>query len=192
LLLDSDAILLAARLKYGTTFSAQSRLIMLLDNLGKQCTPLLQKLVEARDAFGPFGAGSEERPVPVVMTVKYGTEGDIRRDLAERGSDQEWLDVLELRAFCQETDEDILAYEKVLLHPFRGPSSSKWTAQRWVFDRRTDPESWETWTGYFRKYLKGIPDNFNKIEFEMAVEAAVNAKFLVPAADEQDQAEVAS
>jgi len=192
LLLDSDAILRAARLKYGTTFSVQSRLIMLLDNLGKQCTPLLQKLVEARDAFGPFGAGSEERPVPVVMTVKYGTEGDIRRDLAERGSDQDWLDVLELRAFCQETDEDILAYEKVLLHPFRGPSSSKWTAQRWVFDRRTDPESWETWTGYFRKYLKGIPDNFNKIEFEMAVEAAVNAKFLVPAADEQDQAEVAS
>jgi CHAT domain-containing protein len=192
LLLDSDALLRAARQKYGTTFSAQSRLIVLLDNLGKQCAALLKKIVEERDAFGPFGAGSKERPVPVVMTVKYGTEGDIRRDLAERGSDQEWLDVLELRAFCKETDEDILAYEKVLLHPFRGPSSSKWTAQRWVFDRRTDPQIWEAWTSYFRRWLKGIPANFYEIEFEMAVDAAVNAKFLVPAADEQDQAEVAS
>jgi hypothetical protein len=191
LLLDSDAILQAARVKYGATFSKQSRLIVLLDNLGKQCTPLLHQLVDERDAFGAFGAGSEERPVPVVMTVKYGTENDIRRELAEKGSDQTWLDVLELCAFCEDTEEDILAYEKVLLHPFRGNGSSKWTAQRWVFDRRTDPENWENWTGYFRRYLKGIPANFYETAFEMAVDAAVNAKFLVPAADEQDQAEVA-
>lgn len=191
LLLDSDAILQAARLKYGATFSKQSRLVVLLDNLGRQCTPLLHQLVDERDAFGAFGAGSEERPVPVVMTVKYGTENDIRRELAEKGSDQTWLDVLELCAFCEDTEEDILAYEKVLLHPFRGNGSSQRTAQRWVFDRRTDPENWETWTGYFRRYLKGIPANFYKEAFEMAVDAAVNAHFLVPAADEQDQAEVA-
>ena len=52
LLLDSEAILQAARLKYGATFSTQSRLVVLVDNLGKQCTPLLQKLVNERNAFG--------------------------------------------------------------------------------------------------------------------------------------------
>jgi hypothetical protein len=191
LLLDSDAILRAARQEYGTTFSAHSRLIVLLDNLGKQCAMLLKQLVEEREAIGQYGAGSKERPVPVVMTVKYGTEGDIRRDLMERGSDQDWLDVLELRAFCQETDEDILAYEKVLLHPFRRSSKSESTTQRWVFDR-TNPQIWETWTDFFRRHLQGIPANFNTDTFVMAVDAAAIAKFLVPAADEQDQAEVAS
>jgi hypothetical protein len=192
LLLDSEAILQAARLKYGATFSKQSRLVVLVDNLGKQCTPLLQELVNERNAFGAFGAGSEERPVPVVMTIKYGTESDIRRDLAEKGSDQAWLDVLELRAFCEETEEDILAYEKVLLHPFRQPGVSKSTTQRWVFDRRANTENWENWTSYFRTYLKGIPANFYAAAFDMAVDAAVNAKFLVTASDEQDQAEAAS
>jgi hypothetical protein len=190
--LDSDAILRAARLKYDATFSEQSRLVVLLDNLGKQCTPLLHQLVDQREAFGAFGAGSEDHPVPVVMTVIYGTEGDIRRELAEKGSDQAWLDVLELGAFCEDTEEDILAYEMVLLHPFRGLGSSKRTAQQWVFDRRTDPEKWKTWTGYFRTYLKGIPGNFHETAFDMAVDAAVNANFLVPATDEHDQAEVAS
>jgi len=195
MLLDSDLILRAARQKYRATLSKQSRLVLLLDNLGEECTPLLQELVNEREAFGAFGAGSEDRPVPVVMTVKYGTEHDIRHDLWEKGSDQDWLHVLELRAFSEETEEDILAYEMVLLHPFRGPGPSKWTGQQWVFDRRmdpADPEKWDTWTRFFRTYLKGIPANFYKTAFDMAVDAAVNAKFLVPATDEHDQAEVAS
>ena len=114
------------------------------------------------------------------MTIKYGTESDIRRDLAEKGSDQAWLDVLELRAFCEDTDEDILAYEKVLLHPFRGPSviEDAQPSDGSLTGARI-PKSWENWTSYFRTYLKGIPANFYAAAFDMAVDAAVNAKFLV-------------
>lgn len=183
--IDASALLDEARERYPSVFTEQSRMVLLLDNLGAKSAELLKQLVLGK-VLSSFGVGTSAQPVPTILTVKYSTEDDIRRQLSETGLDQKWLGVLKLQPFDSATEEDLLAYELVLLHPFRSAGSRN-AEQEWVFNRAATPEDWARGTAYFRTYLKGIPANFQQVMFDATVDAGVMASFLLPATDEQDR-----
>jgi CHAT domain len=185
LALDSAALLRAAESRFPGSFGQRSRVVLLLDKLGESSVALLQDLIATNLGLGWHGAGTKEFPIPVVLIVKYGAAGDFRRTLVETGIDEDWLEISELKAFDTSTEEDLLAYEHVLLHPFR--SNDDDLRERWVFDRALPPEKWARCAKWFRDRMKGIPSNFHSENYESAVTGALNAEYLSSAKDQDDR-----
>jgi hypothetical protein len=183
--IDCKRLLSAARQHCGEPFSERSQALLLLDNLDEKCIELLADLIDGNGLDG-FGAGTDGLPIPVIMAVKWESKDDIRRKVAEGRSDQAWLRSIQLEPFNQKTEEDLLAYEYVLLNPFRGTPESM-MAKRWVFNRAASPRDWDKGTEYIRKWIKGKPAMFNLDYFEMVVETLEGTGLLVPADDEQDR-----
>jgi CHAT domain-containing protein len=183
---NAAGLLEAARKKYPDVFTEASRVVVLVDDLGRQSVPLLTALIE-RKLLTNYGFGNGERLVPVipvVLTVRFENEQDIRRRLYE-SNDRSSLGVLHLTPFDANTEEDLLAYERVLLHPFwdRGPDNLK---KRWVFARDLDDDRWKKWTGHLRNLLEGTPARFHDRVYVATLEWGVDGNYLKAASDEDE------
>jgi hypothetical protein len=181
---DAATVLDAARAAHPTLMGAGARLIVLLDNLGQSSLPLLSAMF-GPGGVGPYGMGRKGQPIPLVA-VMLGTGDDIRRQIGDRVVDTaRWIDVHPLRPFSADGEEDLLAYESVLLYPFRGADGSL-ASKPWVFNRALGPDQWDAWTTYLRRNLEGLPGRFGKApEFELVLDAIYTARFLDPVVDEK-------
>lgn len=180
--LDAATVLESARTAHPGSMGANARLVVLLDNLGQTSVPLLKVM------FGPggidrHGIGRKAQPVPLVA-VLLGTGDDIRRDVRDRTVPAaQWIDVHPLEAFSQFGDEDLLAYESVLLYPFRGAEGDI-ARTPWVFNRGLDTEQWDEATAYLRRRWKGLPGSFGGgSDFEGVLDAVRVMRLLAPADD---------
>jgi CHAT domain len=178
---DGDSLCRAAKSKYPAVFGDTSRVVVLVDNVGEACVPLLTKLFNHRHGLNKYGLGaSPNHPVPVVLVLEADQEPDIRHDLAGGGKNEEWLVSRGLKPFDSE-GEDMLAYELVLLNPFRS-SGDELTRKPWIFNR--DPEKWAKSAGYARTFLEGRPQLFNDVIFDKFVRAGVDLDILTQADDD--------
>jgi hypothetical protein len=105
--------------------------------------------------LGPNGLSAAEPLVPVIMafSVSGPAKAEIDRFVKNVEPNRPWLRPLPLTRF--ERNEDLLAFERVLLHPFRTDDD---TARRaWVIN-------WKAKLDYLRKahdvYLGGIPMSY--------------------------------
>jgi len=182
LCLDASIVLAAARRAHPALLRPDARLIVLVDNLGEQSMPLLSAMF-ARTGVGEHGLGRRTQPVPLVA-VMLGTGDDIRRQVRDRTVPAaRWIEVAKLSPFSQTGDEDLLAYESVLLYPFRGADGDH-ARQPWVFNRELDHPMWQRSTQFLRNEFKGLPGMFGKHDsFELILRAIELPGLIVPAND---------
>jgi hypothetical protein len=177
---DSDQLRRAAATKYPQLFASPPKVVLLIDDLGESSVPLLTKLFDRKYGLNQYGLGSTDHPVPVVLVVLTDDRPGIRRDLLTGAKSEDWLVSRELKLFDQQ-GEDMLAYELVLLNPFR--SGGTWqTQQQWIFNR--DPDMQDKNAGHARDSLEGKPAYFNDIRFDKFVQAGVRFEVLAPADDD--------
>ena len=181
---DAATVLSAARQRYPDLLRADARLIVLVDNLGPACVPLLSALF-GEGGVDRHGLGRDRHAVPLVV-VMLGEGDDIRRQVRDRTVPAaRWMEVHKLEPFTQVGDEDLLVYESVLLHPFRGAEGDL-ASRRWVFNRDLDQPDWQRNTGFLRRSLKGLPGKFGKHDsFEQTLDAIQTLNLIVPADDER-------
>ena len=122
---DLDVLVRAARAKHPAIARAKGLPIVMLDAIDKYDKDFLNDLFNERvlgtDGFGPLSrdAGDSDRDVriPTVLTFDLsGPAQEILKSVVEAKGTRKWLNVLPLNRFRPD-GEDLLAYERVLLHP---------------------------------------------------------------------------
>lgn len=181
---DLDRLVADAHQEYDSIRQANGQAIVLLDNVHQYDEDSVRALFS--ELLGPFGLGIPDQPVPVVVSFSLGTPTDhaLEQVLAKGGS-RRWLNQIILKPF-QENGEDMLAYERVLLHPFRRNAVPSVLDKSWVFNESLSKDEIEKCQLMFRSFLKGIPQSFMEDNFCAVAKVAGAYKYLIEA-DDNDQ-----
>jgi hypothetical protein len=171
-----------------------SRALLLLNYVhkyDKAIDPLLHELI------GGFGLGPPDEPVPVIFCYALDTPVDA---LFTGASETIGTRAIELKPFDEADDEDLLAYEQVLLFP---DESEQWAcfytnflrtrypdlhiegkAASFAINHQADQKVKDMWTDAFRLQIKGIPQKMTEEEMYYNAMQAYRANFLVLGDDE--------
>jgi hypothetical protein len=160
---------------------AKSQVLVLLDDVhlyDKALVALLQ------DWLTGFGMGTEEFPIPVIMTFARNTPAEQSLKPFIEGSNPQQVMIRDVTPFRSGEQgavfsEDILAYERVFMNrvlkdlpPLAiNPDASEEVVRRNV--------------GRLRKYIQGIPDNLDKEKMQILGEDGQTENFLIEANDDQ-------
>jgi hypothetical protein len=160
---------------------------VLLDDVDRYGELVGRLLARSNGLLGPLGFGTQEQPVPVVMTCSRSgsTDDATLKAIDEQPQSIGWLRVERLGAF-QTDGEDLLACQAVLLNPFSADLYESVSDVAWAFDDAVAPEIRERWEGRFRKNLKGLPHRFHSDRLYILAEVAQDDGFL-RAADDDDR-----
>jgi hypothetical protein len=176
---DSGELRAAAIARYPKLFTDSSRIVVLIDELGETNVSLLDKLFDHDNGLGPHGLGSARHPVPVVLVVLTDDKPEDIRTLLDTGRKSEpWLVSQPLLDF-NDDGEDMLAYELVMLNPWRSGGDEQ-LRQRWIFNRTpgaVDPAE------HAKIALKGKPAHFVDSNYEWFVVYGVLHNMLIEAND---------
>jgi CHAT domain len=175
---DSAELRRAAIDRYPRLFTEGSRIVVLIDELGVTSDPLLTQLFDHDNGLNHNGLGSNQHPVPVVLVVLTDDKPGIRTDLLTGSKSETWLVSRELLEF-NEDGEDMLAYELVLLNPWRSGGDEQ-LRQRWIFDR-TNGQAGPA--KHARIALKGKPAHFVDHHYELFINYGVLYNVLADAND---------
>jgi hypothetical protein len=186
---DLASLLEAAKAKYTYFGDSAAQVVVLLDDIDEY-GPLTELLLaDPGGIITASGFGKPENPVPVVMTfslgsAKGGSANDRLREIAE-GRTPPWLVAKQLGPF-ERNDEDLLAYETVLLHPFAPNLYEQVSDVPWAFNDEIADEVREEWEEMFRNVMRGIPARFWTDTFYVLAEAASSesVKFTIRADDD--------
>lgn len=179
--LDLEALLEDARDAYELFRGEHTQIVLLLGDVETYATGL-HDLFEGGVLSGN-GVGARARPIPVVMTFSTGHAKDaVLRDVAEERWTRRWLNAMPLRPF-EANGEDLLAYELVLLHPYKNLGDEV-SGKAWAFDDEAPAAVRDKYVGSFRRRLKGLPENLGSDVFYTIVEFAMDERFIVSADDE--------
>jgi hypothetical protein len=166
---------------------AASQAVVLMDDVDLY-GELLAEMIDPYGLFTPWGLGTNNDPIPVVLTWAHGRNG--QQWLSPFVPGQQvlpWLEVAELRPFSADNGEDMMAYQTVALHPFAAATKTEGSVLRtaWAFtpDRHDDVLRVAI-RGNLRNNLQGIPDNFHKPAWEAWLVLAETAGCVAPARDE--------
>lgn len=176
---DAEQLRQAAADTY-SVFNEDSRVVLLIDNLGEASDELLKKLFDRENGLDRNGLGSSARPVPVVLVVLTDDKPGIRRDLRTGRKSESWLVSQQLLAFDQ-GGEDMLAYELVLLHPFHSALDNTQLQHPWIFNRADGRQ--ERNEKHARITLEGKPAYFKEDRFELFVKLGIEHEVLTTADD---------
>jgi hypothetical protein len=117
-----------------------------------------------------------------VLTFSLGgTMDHFLRPIVESG--RSWLDVRELTGFLED-GEDMMAYELVLLNPFKPDLLPGLSDRSWAFNPEAEDELRARWVSRFRRNLGGMPSALTDKVLYALVDAARDADFVVEADDE--------
>jgi hypothetical protein len=176
---DSEKLRSAAMAKYPKLFKEPCQVVLLIDELGETSDPLLTKLFDHDYGLGRNGLGSPRHPVPVVLIALTDDRPGIRTDLLTGSKSETWLVSRELLGFDQ-GGEDMLAYELVLLNPWRSGGNEQ-LRQRWIFNR--EPDAQVNPAEHAQIALQGKPAFFVNDRYEMFVRLGILHKVLTEAND---------
>lgn len=175
---DSAELRRAAMDRYPALFTEASRIVVLIDELGAMSDELLEQLFDHDNGLDNYGLGSALHPVPVVLVVLTDDKPGMRTDLLTGRKSETWLVSRELLEF-NENGEDMLAYELVLLNPWRSGGDEQ-LRQRWIFDR-TNGQAGPA--GHAKIALEGKAAHFVDDHYEFFVSLGVFHKVLAEAND---------
>lgn len=185
--LEADALALEtdARAAHTLVKAADGKTVIVLHDVHRYA----QGASLALELLGATGAGFAQR-VPVVMSCAKLPEGDPQRatfdeELQERLAEGiRWVLRVELRPLEGTTAR--LAYQRVLLHPFR--AAPDYAARPWFLDLRTANR--EALTRALRRLSRGThegcPGHFDDPRFVEWMQEAVEEKDAVRPADDED------
>ncbi|HYT27361.1 MAG TPA: hypothetical protein VEP73_12855, partial [Actinomycetota bacterium] len=169
-----------ARERHPQVARAGGHAVLLLDGVDDNSVDLLGVLHD--EILGDHGLGTRAEPVPVVVAMTSSDQANLLRDLAEGHTDKPWLDLRTLRPFRGD-GEDLLAYQQVMLHPFRKEPAGIADVP-WVFNRTLAPALWDGYVKALRLTLKGWPSAFTGDLFTVLLWAQVGG--FVQRADDWD------
>jgi len=146
-----------------------------LEHWGDACELLCRDLLSAN------GLGSVEAPVPVFATCSFANAGGTFLELASvEAKGLAWLRYEQLKALDER--EDTLAYEWILLHPWRSdePGSLE------VYAPEAEPPEGEPpWEAPFQRHICGIPSRFGNSTF-YAIATTLEEHGVLVAADDDE------
>jgi hypothetical protein len=156
--------------------TVDSRALVLIDQVERYDTALSPLL---HDMLGEFGLGTADEIIRVVLVASLKTAAhQILWPWLEQG--KPWLIQRQLSAF-KEDGEDLLAYQRILLHPPVNPAGGERIIPM-AFDDDADEELKTNFLKLFRKELRGIPVHWKNL---FAIGAYARAgRFLKDADDE--------
>jgi len=190
---DFQALITEARAANVPLVGTDSRALLLLNyvhHYDKAIHPLLHTLI------GEFGLGTPNEPVPVIFCYSLKTPVDA---LFTEASETIGTRGMELKAFSDTEDEDLLAYEQVLLFP---DESEQWPCYYTNFIRtklniaiegkvasfainhHAVPQVKELCTELFRQSIEGIPQKMKEKQMQVNALHAYREGFLVLGDDE--------
>ncbi|HVF89860.1 MAG TPA: CHAT domain-containing protein [Blastocatellia bacterium] len=180
--IDLAALAEDARLKHEVTKRMKGRVLVFLDDVhqyDEAATDLFNSLL------GPFGLGTDDEPVPVILTFSKGTAADhYLTPMLEKRSSKPWLNLKQLEPL-NSNGEDLIACGQVLMHPFRremrpGISDTPWAVND-AFRNKMYIDALES---VFRNSFEGIPDLLFEGRMYGPVEGARLVDYLIDANDE--------
>jgi hypothetical protein len=181
--LDFEQLIKDARSEHELILRRAGQVVLLLDDV-EDYGPLISAVFASTDGLlQRYGAGSKKHPVPVVLNfLVSGPETEVLGPVSEERSIPSWLTVMALKPFAP-GGEDMLAYEQILLHPFR--SEPRDVADRpWAF-ADVGPEVERTWEERFHNYLEGKPGKFVKNDYlYILADWGTKEQFVIEADDE--------
>lgn len=159
---------------------AHAHVLVLLDELQRYDKAVILPLFD--DWLDSYGMGTAENPVPVVLAFSL-NEGsaEFLRPIAEKQSGKPWLRVLKLDALDE--NEDMLALERIWLHPCQQYIVSGVTDEPLVINPDASTDSLKLWYERFRRKLLGLPGRFYNETVLTVTEFAIEDHFLVRARD---------
>jgi CHAT domain len=182
--MDLETLLRDARAKY--PLFAEGQVVVLLDDVDRYgpLVPLLFK--QTGGILDASGLGSSSQPVPVVATCSLGGDASetLLKPIAEGQTRLSWLETGWLLPF-QDTGEDLLAYELVLLNPFAEHLLPGVSGVGWAFNDDVEDDVRTRWEGRFRRTVRGIPQRFNTDAFYLLADTGKDAGFTIEADDEK-------
>jgi len=165
---------------------SKARVVILLDEVHEYdalLTPLFANGLSSRGLGRPFAKDYEDF-VPVVMIMgKESSAEEKMKPFLE--TSKSWLRTVPLEPFKE--GESILAYERVILHPYAGTLLKDVSDRPWVRNRDADAADVDKWHELLRnsENLTCMPSDFHTKDFYYLVQAAaVFGNVLVPATDE--------
>ena len=141
--------------------------VLLIDDLDTYADAVVDFFDRVLDANG---IGTKERRIPVVVAfyVGEGVAASPHLDALGQGAKvKNWLSIKEIEPF-RKGDEQLLACQRVLLHPFRESPDAAKTA--WALD--LDAEKRAKWEDGFDEFLRGAPGMLEKARFFKLVRLA--------------------
>ena len=174
-----------ARAKHPAIEQANGKAIVLLDEVHEYGEPVINALLG--DMIGPYGFGTQKEPVPVVMVFSLaGPAYQILNPVTEKPPAEPWMRLERLEEFRQEDDEDMRAYEDVLLDCgrwntiYKQVSDVPWTVS---YEGREN-ENYQNLSDRFRLRLQRIPGDFRTELFYALAEWARDKGYLASANDD--------
>jgi hypothetical protein len=162
--------------------TADGQVVVLLDEV-ERYAGVLEHLFSTM--LNGYGLGSPREPIPVVLAFSLGqATNDVLVPIAEQRFTKPWLRAMPLEPFRD--GEDMLAYELVLLNPYRElPDDEDQIASRpWTFNPSVAADVRTFWERQFRRRLKGFPDALgSELLYDLVLFAKQQA-FVVDADDE--------
>jgi hypothetical protein len=172
-------LVLAARTKHEFIREAGGQAAVFLDDVDQYgaAAKFVFELV------GPTGLGTADIPVPVMMTLSI--VGDTRAFLWTSVVDRpaRWVLPMKLQPFQEKIDEDMLACELVLLHPFNKLRYEGTSGERWAINVDADEDLLQLFPAKFRKVVRQMPANLASEAFYAVADLAQHYNFLIPAND---------
>jgi hypothetical protein len=158
------------------------KVIVLLDEVQQYHGAFLRDLFDwSKNLLGNYGLGSITQPIPLVLAFSRSGPADlILKAVLEKPPT--WLKSRQLAPFSDK-GEDLLAYGRVLLHPFAHGVSPGYSDKSWAFNDQSEVEIVSKHQGKFRRHLKGIPAKLTDDVFFVLAEGAVEDKYLIEADD---------
>ena len=182
--LRADLLDVAARVGTAHQEMKSGRPIVLLDAIDKYDKELLTELLDGK-LIGHFGFGSNpDNRIPTVLTFSVaGPALDFLKSVVETPLPRPWLFRYGLNALRAD-GEDLLAYERVLLHPFNPNLLPNVSDRAWAVAGDADAALVTMWRDNFRLLLQGRPKNLTDRILYVSAQIASTANYLREANDE--------
>ncbi len=191
---DLGRLVRAARAKHPAIARAKGLPIVLLDAIDKYDKDLLNDLFNEKvlgtDGFGPLPAepGDTDRDLRIPSVLTFDLAGpalEILKSVVEARGARKWLTVLPLRPFRSDDDEDMLAYERVLLHPHDPNLLPNFSGKPLVVAETATADFLATWRQSLRQAFGGRPTALTDRMFYILAQLAESQGSLQVADDEE-------
>lgn len=157
--------------EYDFIREANGRPLLILDEVQQYDHRLLTDWFH-EGVLGEFGLGADgNNPIPVIMAFSLkGAARDIFDTVLQKELAYPWLRALPLLPFPAEDDQDMLAYETVLLNPFdlQGKILHDVSNKPFAINHQSQEakkSAWENWCRNIRQVIRGEPQSLTSPVF---------------------------
>ena len=161
------------------------RVVVLFDDVDAYPVNIIELLFNSRRLLGHYGLGAERERIPVVLTFSLPGQADqTLRPIWDDRTRRPFIDFQILEPFRSD-GEDMLAYERVLLHPFDRARYEGFSERSLALNSEIAETVQAKWTRRFRRRLAGLPIRVARGDtLYTLAEDAMDDQFVIDADDD--------